>query len=281
MPKLINHQDSIEEVGRAILAKRVASICKNVPYDGKMACFDGQLEIVDQHNEPDGRLIKYQLKSTGDNDCDNWQLKIDELNVYPRYPFPCVVILTNIQQERITWQLVDQYYIDHNVNLDNKTHTVNFPETQVVDEKGAFIDEIHKKFRDHQEDKEAAFIQELRKTKDLGLLSREEKKSDIFQKIENYVDRQKENILSYITAVFLIEPLFMDERGIQLRKKIRTITGISPEEENILLDNLLSNEIFESQGAIIAIKDRVGCKEIADKIINSDDNKFLELINYE
>jgi len=277
MPKLITQQDATEEKGRGLLAIRVADVCKNVPYDGKMACFDGMLLITNQNKEPDGRSIQYQLKSTEDADCFDWSIKIEEMKVYPKYPHPCIIIIVNIPSERIYWQLIDSYYLNHFVNLESKTHSIKFSSAQGIDDKGNFIDDIYAKYT-NQNKGEEVFLQQLRKIKDSDRSSTTEERSNISDRIDLMAEQQKHKIKLFITCVYLSEPLYMDDRGLEMRNKIRAIVNCNAIEELSIVNVLIANEIIKSEGAIIALNDRAGAKEIANEMIEHNDKILDEFL---
>lgn len=92
-----------------------------------------------------------------------------------------------------------------------------------------------------------------------------------------------ENLLIlYYSLIFLLEPFYIDSRGIENRKKIRGLLSLTKKEEAVFLEKLEKESFIKRTGGIMSIENKELAKQLLSNLIEKNQinlDKIMKLFN--
>jgi len=92
-----------------------------------------------------------------------------------------------------------------------------------------------------------------------------------------------ENLLIlYYSLIFLLEPFYIDNRGVESRKKLRGLLSLTKKEESVFLEKLEKESFIKRTGGIMSVENKELAKQLLSNLIEKNQinlDKIMKLFN--
>lgn len=236
---------------------------------------DGYLELVNLGGEPEGKL-EVQVKTLGKRRINKKvSYHFDDNNKFFSYcektkALPILFVGMDLENERGFWVEMTPEIIK-----EAKKRTIYLPKENIIAENSKDYGKLWKDIYDKRckaieesNNAQKSLIRQLVITQPNSQLL---KKNEVV--INNILDNIKNKILIYEGLLFFISPAFINDS--KMREGLRKFIKITPQQEELFIDELTQQKILSRTGDVITFDDESLGKEklsylIASGIINVD-----------
>jgi hypothetical protein len=97
-------------------------------------------------------------------------------------------------------------------------------------------------------------------------------------KYHNLLNDYGDKLIFLQSFIYLIPEFYIDQRGEEVRKLIRDLLGITPEEEQMLLSHLNQLGILDIVGGLVTLKSKQDAQTALNELINSKKIDLSKLV---
>lgn len=307
----LSEKDETESESEGIFSKKLLGRVDITDCDKKKSDIDKYVGLLTKDKEPSGETIEVQLKSTRKTGKKSLSCKDKFLNYCRQNRAAVLLVFVNIPDNKVYWQHMDRAFIDHGLKFNpekQKTKTVYLKD--LIEDADNFVEKAIVICKEHGElFAQQENFEQRKKDKKIGAaekspieivandrygeksgqqlpeaLSGEELANAVVLvgaikiKAQAVVNRLLDKLIEYQAALYLLSPVYLDRRGDMVRKKIRDIINISPEEEAVLLQYALESGFVTRIGDLVNIQDMEAAKACASVVIEDKKIDIDELL---
>ena len=223
---------------------------------------DGCLELYDENLTPLNIKVFCQVKSTENDDKNDYPFEIEHLNYFFKEPTPTILFFIKVPKKEIYYVIASKYYISKVLKIDPQTHTGG-TKTIKFTEQNLFTGDIDKFVADYHVEEF-----ELTRMRQLEASSQPASKNEVIEHkkvVTQIVATEAEKIYEIEALIYYYFPVRLTD--IDLVKKIADKVGIKGSEMDYLLQKMFSAGLLKNIKNLVSVKDPKVAQKLLDDII--------------